>query len=203
MDEQERERYELFRRAILLRDEQAWATIHMCYRPLLVAWARRCCTSRVRIVESVDDIADRALARAWVALTPASFATFSTLGKLLAYLRTCVTTTAIDWARAEMSAERALASVSANTIATPEQIVMAGFDRAAFWQTVIGLAASEAERIVLVESFAYGMPPRDILARHPRLFCDIAAVYAVKRNLFARLQRNRDLLRINDEYASI
>ena len=201
MDEQERERYELFRRAIVLRDEQAWAVIHAHYRPLLASWARHCC-ARLRIAESVDDIADRALARAWVALTPASFRAFPTLSKLLAYLRTCVASTAIDWARTQASADRAIAAVSPDTIATPEQIVLAGFDRAVFWRTVIRLAASEAERIVVVESFAYGLPPRDILARHPRLFPDVAAVYGVKRNLFARLHRNREMRRLREEYAT-
>jgi DNA-directed RNA polymerase specialized sigma24 family protein len=201
MDEQERERYELFRRAILLRDEQAWATIHAHYRPLLASWARRC-SGRVGISESADDIADRALARAWVALTPASFSAFPTLGKLLAYLRTCVASTAIDWARGQMVAQRALTTVSASTDDTPEQIVLAGFDRAVFWQTVIGLAATEAERIVVVESFVYGRPPRDIQARHPQLFPDVAAVYGAKRNLFARLQRNREMQRLREEYVS-
>jgi DNA-directed RNA polymerase specialized sigma24 family protein len=202
MDDQERERYELFRHAILLRDEQAWAAIHTCYRSLLLSWARRCC-ARVCIIESVDDIADRALARAWVALTPASFTAFPTLAKLLAYLRACVTTTAIDCARTQAVAERALAAASPDTIATPEQIVLADFDRAAFWRTVIALTVSEAERIVVIESFAYDMPPRDILARHPRLFPNVAAVYGAKRNLFARLHRNREMARLHEEYAPV
>jgi DNA-directed RNA polymerase specialized sigma24 family protein len=201
MDEQARERYDLFRRAILLREEQAWATIHAHYRPLLVSWARRC-SNRVCIAESADDIADRALARAWVALTPTSFIAFPTLGKLLAYLRTCVASTAIDWARTQVVADRALAAVSADTIDTPEQIVLASFDRDTFWRTVIGLAASEAERIVVIESFAYGRPPREILARYPQLFPDVAAVYGAKRNLFARLQRNREMLRLREEYVA-
>ena len=201
MDDQERERYELFRRAILLRDEQAWAAIHTCYRTLLVSWARRCC-ARVRIAESVDDIADRALARAWAALTPESFAAFPTLAKLLAYLRACVASTVIDCARVQATAERSVAAVSPDTITTPEQIVMAGFDRAAFWRTVIALTTTEAERVVLVESFAYDLPPRDILARHPQLFPDVAAIYGAKRNLFARLHRNREMARLHEEYAS-
>jgi hypothetical protein len=64
------------------------------------------------------------------------------------------------------------------------------------------LAASEAERIVVVESFAYGMSPREILARHPRLFPDVAAIYGAKRNLFARLQRNREMALLCEEYPS-
>jgi DNA-directed RNA polymerase specialized sigma24 family protein len=200
MDDQERERYELFRRAILVRDEQAWAAIHTCYRSLLVSWARRSC-ARVCIAESVDDIADRALARAWVALTPESFTAFPTLAKLLAYLRACVASTAIDCARMQAAAERSVAAANPDTIATPEQIVMAGLDRAAFWRTVIALTTTEAERIVLIESFAYDLPPRDILARHPRLFPDVTAIYGAKRNLFARLHRNREMARLREEYA--
>jgi DNA-directed RNA polymerase specialized sigma24 family protein len=201
MDEQECENYELFRRAILLRDEQAWGAIHTRYRPLLVAWAHRCC-ARMRIAECVDDIADHALARAWVALTPDRFAAFPTLAKLLAYLRACVTTTAIDCARAQVAAERSFAAISVNTPATPEQIVLDDLDRTTFWRTVLRLAVTEAERVVVVESFAYGIPPREILMRHPRLFADVEAVYGAKRNLCARLHRNREMVRLREEHVS-
>ena len=34
--------YELFRRAIVERDDEAWAEIHSHYRPLLLSWARQC-----------------------------------------------------------------------------------------------------------------------------------------------------------------
>jgi hypothetical protein len=41
MTEHEDEGYDLFRRAIVLRDDDAWAAIHARYRRLLVAWAYR------------------------------------------------------------------------------------------------------------------------------------------------------------------
>jgi hypothetical protein len=202
MEEHEREGYELFRRAIVLRDEQAWAEIHARYRSLLVAWAYRS-SARARLGEPSDDIADQALARAWAALPPERFAEFPTLATLLSYLRACVATTAIDIARAQTTSERAASALAANAPATPEQIVMARIDRKALWQAVIALAANPAERVVLVEGFAYGQPPRAILARHPQLFADIAAVYGAKRNLFARLQRNREQLHLHADLASI
>jgi hypothetical protein len=202
MEEHERENYELFRRAILHREEAAWAAIHARYRSLLISWAYRS-SARARVGECCDDIADQALARAWVALTPERFAEFPTLAKLLSYLRACVATAAIDGARAYAADERALHTLQAGSAATPEQIVMAGIDRDALWRTVIALAATPAERAVIVENLAYGLPPRAILERHPQLFADIAEVYGTKRNLFARLQRNRDLLRLRDEFVSI
>jgi DNA-directed RNA polymerase specialized sigma24 family protein len=90
--------YELFRRAIVARDEDAWAAIYERYRPLLVAWARHNSTT-AQIGEYYDDIANQAFARAWSALSPQHFDQFSSLAKLLAYLRTCVMAVAIDAAR--------------------------------------------------------------------------------------------------------
>jgi hypothetical protein len=49
----------------------------------------------------------------------------------------------------------------------------------------------------------YGFPPRVIWAHHPQLFADIATVYRTKRNLFERLQRNRDLLQLLEEFSSV
>jgi hypothetical protein len=71
------------------------------------------------------------------------------------------------------------------------------------WHAVLALATTPAERVVLVESFVDGFPPRTIRARHPELFPDIATVYHIKRNLFDRLQRNRDLLQLREEFVSI
>ena len=200
MDERERESYELFRRAILQRDEEAWATIHARYRSLLIGWAYRS-SARALAGEYSDDIADQALARAWAALSPERFAEFPTLAKLLSYLRACVATTAIDNARAWASGERALDTLEVGGAATPEQIVLAEIDREALWRKLMAFAATPAERAVLIESLGYGLPPRAIHERHPQLFANVAAVYAAKRNLFARLQRSRELLRLCEDIA--
>jgi hypothetical protein len=83
--------YELFRRAIEERDEQAWAESARRYRGLLIFWARGC-IARTTISECCDDIADYTFTRAWAALSPERFAGFSTLAALLGYLRACVST---------------------------------------------------------------------------------------------------------------
>jgi len=202
MQKQEEDGYELFRRAILGRDPEAWAEIHARYRPLLISWAYRC-GAGVYIAESAGDLADQALARAWIALTPARFAAFSSLPPLLSYLHACVTTTAIDTSRAKASAERLWQAIETQTPATPEQIVLAGLERSALWQAVIALAATPAERIVLVESLVYAFPPRTIWARHPQLFPGIAAVYSIKRSLFNRVQRSPCVLRLCEEFSPV
>jgi DNA-directed RNA polymerase specialized sigma24 family protein len=202
MIEYEPDSYELFRRAILHRDEEAWAAIYTRYRSLLIAWAARS-TVRASLHVECADIADQALARAWAALTPERFAAFPSLAKLLSYLHACVETTAIDSARAQVSRERLAQRLAAAPPATPDQAVLADLDREALWRTVSALAGTPAERVVLVESFAYGLPPGEICARHPQLFATVRNVYNVKRKLFARLQRNREVLRLTEEFISI
>jgi DNA-directed RNA polymerase specialized sigma24 family protein len=192
MNEQANQDFELFRRAIVERDEAAWATIHMRYRALLTSWAYRCGAS-TRTYEAAADLADQALSRAWAALTPDRFAAFSSLGQLLGYLRSCVTTTVIDCVRAQASSERAVPDTYAGTAATPEQEVLADLSRDELWQLVIELAATPAEQIVLVETFACDLTPRAIRARHPRIFLDVASVYRAKRNVLARLRHNHNL----------
>jgi DNA-directed RNA polymerase specialized sigma24 family protein len=200
MMEQVEEEYELFRQAILHRDADAWAAIHARYHSLLVSWAYY--SGAHGCLELPADIADHALARAWAALTPERFAEFPSLASLLSYLRTCVKTTAIDIARAQAASERAWQQIDAGEPATPEQIILGNLDRDALWQIVIALANTPSDRITLLESCVYGLPPRAIQARHPGLFPNVASVYTTKRNLFNRLQRNQDLLRLREAFSA-
>jgi DNA-directed RNA polymerase specialized sigma24 family protein len=199
MIEQVEKEYELFRQAIVDRDPDAWGAIYARYHSLLVSWAYH--SGAQDCLELPSDIADRALARAWAALTPDRFAEFPSLAALLSYLRTCVKTTAIDLARAQASSERAWQQIDADAPATPEQIVLAQLDRDALWQLVIGLANTPSDQITLLESCVYDLPPRAIQARHPELFPNVASVYTTKRNLFNRLQRNQNLLRLRETFS--
>ncbi|HEX9373943.1 MAG TPA: sigma-70 family RNA polymerase sigma factor, partial [Roseiflexaceae bacterium] len=174
--------YELFRRAIVERDEQAWADSTARYRPMLISWAGRCSASAT-IMDRCDDIADVAFARAWSALSPERFARFPSLAALLAYLRACVTSAVIDSARGEMTHERLAQAVELDEVATPEQVVLEQFDRRELWRIAHSHAQSEQERVVLIESFMYDLRPKAILARHPQLFTSTLEIYAAKRNL--------------------
>jgi len=184
--------YELFRRAIVERDEEAWAAIYAHYRQLLISWARHASAYAPAIGQS-EDIADRALARAWLALTAEQFAQFPSLAALLAYLRTCVGTAAIDAARAEATRERAYQKLDLPSVTTPEELVLGAQSRDELWQLINKLISNEHERIILIESFVLGLPPRTILERHQDCFADVPAIYGAKRNLLNRLERSRDL----------
>jgi DNA-directed RNA polymerase specialized sigma24 family protein len=198
MTEQEQEGFSLFRRAISGRDMQAWSEIHQRYRPLLIAWAYRSGV-HLHTYETCEDIADQAFARAWAALSPDRFSEFATLAQLLGYLRTCVSSTAIDCMRSEQSLQRIRnANNQYNTPSSPEHIVIEDLSRNELWQRVLAFANQETERIILVESFVYSLPPRTIQERYPQLFACVNDIYTIKRNLFAKLQRHRRELFADD-----
>ena len=194
--------YELFRRAILLRDEDAWIEIGTRYRAMLIAWAGQSSVIG-SIDEGCEDVADRALARAWSALSPERFGSFPNLAALMGYLRTCVSATAIDMARARAVRERAYQKLDPAVTVTPEQVVIDEIERVDLWRAVLGAIACEQERTVLIESFQLNLPPRAILARHPDLFGDVGDVYMAKRHLIGRLQRDPNVRRFeSNQFAS-
>jgi DNA-directed RNA polymerase specialized sigma24 family protein len=191
--------YELFRRAVVDQEAEAWGEISLSYRTMMVAWARRYHVADMT-GECYEDLADEALARAWKALSPERFAQFPSLAALLAYLRTCVTATVIDAARARTSYERMVARVGHSASAAPDQAVLEQLDRAELWQLASSLVVSEAERLVLLERFVLDLPPRTIQARHPALFPEVHKVYETIRNICDRLRRNQELRRVYAEH---
>jgi DNA-directed RNA polymerase specialized sigma24 family protein len=191
----ESEGYRLFQRAIMDRDEDAWAESVARYRPLLIAWASAR-SAALPTAERCDDIADQAFARAWRALMSAQFASFPNLAALLGYLRACVNATMIDFARAEETQRRAVRRLDSGTAASAEQLVLDQIEREELWRIVAREITNAQEHIVLVESFVLHLPPRAIQARHPDRFADVWPIYQAKRNLLDRLRRNLDLRRL-------
>lgn len=191
--------YELFRRAFVERDEQAWAESTARYRPMLIFWAGRCSASAT-ITDRCDDIADLAFARAWAAITPERFAKFPSIAALLAYLRACVTSTVIDCARSEIVNERLYQVAEADDVATPEQVVFKQLDCQELWRLANSLVHSEQERAVLVDAFVFGLRAHAILVRHPRLFANANEIYSAKRNLLERLRRCPELRQLYQEW---
>lgn len=183
------EGFELFRRAILLRDDSAWLDISLRYRPMLISWAAQL-NAHGSTDEWCDDIADRAFARAWSALSAERFARFPNLAALLGYLRACVSATTIDTARSQQARERAYQRLEHGEVCTPEELVLDRLERADLWRTAVEELPSERERVVLIESYLLELAPREILARHPELFENVREIYLAKRHLLHQLQRS-------------
>lgn len=190
--------YELFRRAIVEHDDEAWAEGAARYRAMLISWAGRCSASAT-ILERGDEIADIAFARAWAALTPERFADIPNIGALLAYLRACVTSAVIDCARNALLHERLSQALEGEDVISPEDEVIDLLTRQELWQLAMAETRCEQERVALIEGFRYGLRSATIFARHPNIFDAVGQVYTAKRNLLERLKRNPDIGRLYDD----
>ena len=187
--------HELFRRALVERDEIAWEHVYMHYSPLVESWVRRS-GAIVGSGESSEFFVGAAFTKFWRAVSPERFATFATLAALLAYLQLCTSSVVIDSVRAQSWAEM----VADDTLPT-DQTPRASADdeaidrvsRAEFWRYIDTQLHCEAERAVVLGSFVMGMKPGEICEQRPDLFASVADVYNIKRNVLSRLSRNPEL----------
>lgn len=187
--------YELFRRALVERDEAAWETLYEHYRSLVQGWVCRS-TSFVASGESCEFFVNAAFTRFWRAISPARFASFPTLASVLNYLQRCAQCAVLDGARAYSAAEVLPEETDENERAPHlalEDHVLQQIWRQEFWHYVETQLNSEAERVVIIQTFVLGRKPRDIYPRYPQLFGSVNDVYLVKRYVLERLSRNQDV----------
>jgi DNA-directed RNA polymerase specialized sigma24 family protein len=192
--------YELFRRAILDRDQRAWELIYAQYRPQVGRWVERH-SAFATSGEEVGYVVNRAFEKMWVALTPEKFDRFPDLKSVLRYLQLCVHSVILDQVRA---VDKAVLDVSVEDVALDmsedippvEDQVLDRVGQEDFWRAINARLHDEKERRVVYASFALAMKPREIYARSEGLFDDIKEVYRVKENVLARLRRDSELKRI-------
>jgi hypothetical protein len=189
--------YELFRRALVERDETAWEYVYAHYSPLVESWVRRS-GAFAGSGETGEYFVVAAFTRFWRAVAK-RFEQFPTLASLLHYLQLCAGSVVIDSVRAqswaEMLPEEAIPSGYDSQL-SPDEEAMKRVDCEEFWSYINTQLNSEAERVVVFRSFVLGMKPCDIYQMRQDLFQSISDVYNVKRNVLGRLSRNTELRRM-------
>jgi RNA polymerase sigma factor (sigma-70 family) len=181
--------FELFRRAIVDRDDAAWAAVYSQYSGI----ARRWFGTKMDPEEGLPT----AFERFWRAIDRHKFARFGTLAGILSYLKMCVHTTAIDHARAGRVSEGQQSLDTAIAISSPENVessVAEKVDGASFWRRIQAALDDERAIRVLHLSYVIGLTPREIVARHGHEFPSVSTVYQIKRNAIDRLRRSPTIL---------
>lgn len=182
----ERFALELFRRAVVERDDLAWSAIHTQYGPVVRRW----------LGGELDTEVTAVFERFWQAVDAEKFARFSSLKAVLQYLKMCAQTTRIDRIRAMRSAarEKRLDDVSGMPgHDDPAGSVATRVDAAHFWSIVEGLLGNERECLVIYLSYVIGLTPREICLRHEPAFPEVSNVYRLKRNALERLGRAAEI----------
>jgi hypothetical protein len=179
--------FELFRRAVVHRDDDAWIAIFAQYGDVVRYWLRSA-------PDEGNEGVTAAFERFWRAVDAAQFGHFDSLAAVLQYLKRCALGVRIDRARAVHAHpyEVALDTVVDALPATEhlEESVAAQEDAARFWQVLDQCLTSERERVVFYLSYTMGLTPCEICARQSTHFSDVGEVYRIKRHMLDRLRRS-------------
>src|SRR3954454_20483455 len=139
--------YEIFRRAICDRDEQAWAAVFAQYGGMVLAWVRR---HPVSTSAREDDAywVNRTFDRFWSAVRPERFGAFPGMAAVLRYLKMCGHSVLLDEARARRGTysdvldDRVTESVETPDVAESAIGELTGSD---LWAAIVAETQDEAE----------------------------------------------------------
>jgi RNA polymerase sigma factor (sigma-70 family) len=188
---------ELFRRAIVRRDEEAWTCIYQQYAPLVLTWITQHQSAAPLLGQDGGaPLVNAAFAKFSQALTPAKMENFDSLAAVLKYLKMCVHSVVADELRSRQAHqyEETLESIEHEPAADdPADDVVANISAQGLWQIIQEELNGEDERVLIYLAYVQGMKPSEISNRHRRLFPSVDDVYRIKRNVLERLRRNRRL----------
>lgn len=193
--------FELFRLAVVGRQELAWEAVYSQYRGLVGRWVQQH-SGFAASGEEAQYFINRAFEKIWAALTPEKFAQFPDLGYLLRYLKMCVHSVISDYHRAlepglELPLERPLEAepviAAGNPRQDPEKELIGRTQRLSFWNALCERLNGEKEYQVIYGSYMLALKPGDLFDAFPGLFADVDEVYRIKQNILARLRRDGEL----------
>lgn len=166
--------YELWRRALEDRDEEAWTFVYAQYERLLISYVRRH-PAFADCYQQPADFVQEMLARVWSAIPPERFHKFPNLPAILKFLQVSIYRLVMDKCRTEQPLPPPLTE----SINLPR-----------FWDCVEQQAKSEEEVVIIRERIRDERKPAEIAKRHPTLFRNTKEVYRKTEYLRARIYRD-------------
>jgi len=188
---------ELFRRAIVTRDDDAWTCIYAQYAPLVLTWVtQHQSAAPILSQDGSSPLVNSAFAKFAQALTPAKMENFDSLAAILKYLKMCVHSVVADEVRSRQARqyEETLEMIEHEPASDdPADDVVSNISAQGLWQVIQEELNGEDERVLIYLAYIHGMKPGEISTQHKRLFPTVDDVYRIKRNVLERLRRNRRL----------
>lgn len=188
---------ELFRRAIVRHDEDAWTCLYQQYAPLVLTWVNQHQSAASLLgQDGGNPLVNTAFAKFAQALTPAKMGNFDSLAAILKYLKMCVHSVIADEVRSRQARqyEETLDSIEQEPAADdPAEDVVSGLSAQHLWQVIQEELNGEDERLLIYLAYVQGMKPGEISAHNRHYFPSVEDVYRIKRNVLERLRRNRRL----------
>ncbi|HZQ36173.1 MAG TPA: hypothetical protein VFD32_09590 [Dehalococcoidia bacterium] len=178
----------VMRRAVVDRDDRCWETVHAIYGEQVLAWCRKAAGG---LNAEPDELVALAWAKFVRSFTPEKLHLASGLAGVLAYLRSCAVSVAIDLQRGrELSVPFDEAVGERQCVDSPAEIHAAHVRRVEFWQLIDAHLHDQRERVFIELFYERELKPAEIQGRRPDLFPTIRVVYTTRRNVHDRLRRS-------------
>ncbi|MCB9159786.1 MAG: sigma-70 family RNA polymerase sigma factor [Caldilineaceae bacterium] len=186
--------FELFRRALELRDEHAWEHVYHQYQDLVASWISAHSELR-KTGEDLHFFVNQAFINFYRVLqSPGKFARFASLSALLSYLRACAHSAVRDEARKHTIPEVELPDYVEMSSDEDVQVMILDSEMQGALVNLIGARLkSRKEEVILESCFGLDLKPREVYQRYADLFDSQQEVYRVKQNLLERLRRDTEL----------
>ncbi len=187
-DHDDRYCFEVMQRAIVDRDDQCWETLHAVYAEQMLAWCRKAASG-------LDTEPDELIALAWAkflrSFTPAKLRQASGAAGVLAYLKLCAFSVAIDLQRGRGATVPFDEAIGERECAdSPAEIHAAHVRREEFWHLIDAHLQDERERVFMELFYVRELKSAEIQRLRSDLFPAITLVYSTRRNVHDRLKRS-------------
>lgn len=188
---------ELFRRAIVLRNQAAWNAIYTIYEGQVTRWVRA--ESGQHDPQRVAQLTNDAFTRFWQAVSAEKFKShLNQLGQLLQYLKMCAQSAYYDDQR---RAKKARHDIAIEQLTQPlhsreplvEWVVSQQISADDLWQWVWEQLKNDDERLVSELILCYELTPKQIFESYPERFANVQRIYRIHENVLRRLRRRAQM----------
>ncbi len=186
--------FEIFRRAVVDRDQEAWAIITRQYTLLVTSWVYKH-RAFPFVNEEAQYFVAGAFERFWKYFTSDKLSKSQSLKAVLDYLQTCVNGEILDDVRKNKHHEQIEQEADDEEPGFPDPGPAPddSIQEEEFWQLVKKRLKDRKEYTVVYASFSLSLSPREILVEYPGVFRGIDEIYRLKANVLARIGRDPDL----------
>jgi hypothetical protein len=184
---------ELFRRATMQRDQQAWESLQQCFSEIVLGWTRRHPNRDIAYrLDSEENYVAQAFERFWLATAHNSKLEFSTLAAALEYLRASLNGAILDTLRTYSRPKEMQLPEPGKP---GEPLVEGPEESSELWELLQSMFPNKREQRLAYLFFHCGLKPRDIIRYCYQEFSDVREIYRLRRNITERLLRNADHIR--------
>lgn len=186
---------EIFHRAIVSKDEQAWDWVLHTYERMVIGWLRAHPRREIALRYEPDEkyYVDYTFTRFWQA-TDKQALKFESLAAALKYLKITLNAAISDTLRTHA---RPVMSLPEPGVGFPEEPAVEDDEDEGrgLWEVIAGLLPTQREKRVAYLMLYCGLKPREVMQQFPGLFNDVKEIYHTYRNILERLMRNKDQIR--------